>query len=186
MLRWITRLFIFSFLSFSSMSVFSWDHEISLGYGDAKEVDQNYYNSGVVLNGKIYRFPKIDDTLYASIDGTIASINASTTENTHLTTFVLAGAMRAYFTEPMSKRIRPYIQASFGPAYLSSKTLGNRTQGANYAFQSTLEVGTEVGIDHNHHAVDFNIRMMHYCNAGLFHPNQGINLTPVFSVGYQF
>lgn len=169
---------------FIAINAFAFQHEIAIGYGDGQEVEENYRNHGIVLNAKLYVFPKIDDTLYASIDGTLANIHAETKEYNQLTTIAIALAMRAYFVNPLCYRLRPYLQASFGPSYLSSKQLGERSQGAHFAFQTTLEFGTEIG--NEKHSVDLNIRMIHYCNAGIFHPNEGINLTPVFSIGYQF
>ncbi len=186
-------LFLFSFLfrfffSLSSLLFFSptyaWQHEVAIGYGDGKEIEQNYDNRGVVLSGKFYKFPKIDDTLIASIDGTLANINSSTSTDNHLVTAAAALAMRAYFMNPDDHSVRPYLQASFGPALLSQRTLGNRTQGSNFAFQTTFETGMEIGSQAK--SIDLNLRLAHYCNAGLFHPNQGINLMPIVSIGYLF
>lgn len=155
-------------------------HEIAIGYGFGKEVEQKYRNQGIVLSGKFYRLPNIDDTLSATLDGTLAYIRASTKNHNHLATTALALALRAYFANPLEHIIRPYFQISFGPAYLSAKQLGERSQGGHFAFQTTLETGTEVK------NVDFNLRLNHYCNAGIFHPNQGINLVYIFSIGYMF
>jgi hypothetical protein len=33
---------------------------------------------------------------------------------------------------------------------------------------------------------DFNVRLLHYCNAGLASPNKGIDIFFVFSLGYLF
>jgi hypothetical protein len=165
-------------------NAYAWQHEIAVGYGQGKEIEQNYYNRGVVLSGKFYKFPKIDDTLIATIDGTLAYIESSTKDHNRLTTAAIALAMRAYFANPDLHTIRPYIQASFGPVLLSARQLGNREQGANVAFQTSLETGSEFDI--NNKTWDINLRLLHYCNAGIFHPNQGIDLLPVLSIGYMF
>lgn len=184
MFKYIAIYVISLFLIINFSIVYAWQHEIAIGYGNGKEIEQSYRNSGVVLTGKLYKFPKIDDTLYISIDATLATIHAATKENTQITTIALFPAGRAYFADPTLHSIRPYIQASFGPTYLSNRTLGNRTQGSNFAFQTAFEMGVEVG--NQLHSYDINLRMMHICNAGLFHPNQGINLVPILSLGYQF
>lgn len=178
------QLILMGIFLFCAADVQAWQHEIMIGYGSGTEVEQSYRNQGIVITGKLYKFNKVDDTLYASIDGTLATIESSYTNNNHLTTAALALAMRAFFANPELHTIRPYLQASFGPAYLSSTTLGNRVQGSHYAFQTTLEAGTEWG--GQQHSWDINLKAMHYCNAGIFHPNQGINLIPVLSIGYQF
>ncbi|OGT55917.1 MAG: hypothetical protein A3F14_04605 [Gammaproteobacteria bacterium RIFCSPHIGHO2_12_FULL_43_28] len=158
----------------------AWQHEIAVGYGFGKEIDQNYRNQGIVISGKLYKFPNIDETLIASIDGTLAHIRAKTDEHKRLTTAALSLAMRAYFADPLFYQKRPYLQVTFGPAFLSAEELGNRSQGAHFAFQSTFETGMEIG------SIDLNLKFMHYCNAGIFHPNQGINLVSTFSLGYMF
>jgi hypothetical protein len=165
-------------------AVQAWQHQIAIGYGMGKEIEQNYLNRGVVLSGKFYKFPAIDNTLYATLDGTLTRIWAATAEHNKLTTLAIALAMRAYFADPCFHCIRPYLQVSFGPAYLSDRHLGNRRQGANFSFQTTLEVGTELSLGENDW--DINLRLLHYCNAGIFQPNKGINLAPVLSVGFLF
>lgn len=172
------------FIIFNFKDVNAWQHEIAIGYGNGKEIEQNYRNNGIVLTGKLYKFPKIDDTLYITIDATLANIHANTKEHNQITTIALFPAGRAYFADPTLHTIRPYLQASFGPTYLSSRTLGNRTQGSHFAFQTAFEMGTEIG--NQLHSYDINLRMIHICNAGLSHPNQGINLVPILSLGYQF
>ena len=161
-------------------TAFAWQHEIAAGYGFGKEVDQNYHNQGIVIAGKLYRLPRIDDTLIGSIDGTLAMLRANTDQHKHMTTAALSLAMRAYFANPDLHQDRPYLQVTFGPAFLSAKELGNRSQGAHFAFQSTFETGMEIG------NYDLNWKFTHYCNAGIFRPNQGINLVSTISLGYMF
>lgn len=177
-------------LLLSSLSLFfttssnAWQHEISIGYGVGDEIEQNYVNHGVVLSGKLYKFCPIDNTLIVTIDGTIAHLISSTSDNNNTTTFALAPAFRAYFADPRFHCYRPYIQASIGPVYLTNRQLGNREQGAHFALQSTLETGMEIG--NQQRSLDLNLHLAHYCNAGLAHPNQGINLVAIFCIGYQF
>ena len=160
--------------------VHAWSHEILLGYSKGQEIDQDYDNEGLVFSAKFYKFSAIDETLIATIDVTFTNIKASTKDHDHLTTLALTLAMRGYFLDPSKYHLRPYIQASFGPVYLFVKQLGTREQGSNFAFQTSLETGTEMG------RWDLNLRILHFCNAGLAHPNEGINLAPIVSIGYLF
>ena len=145
--------------------------------------EENYNQSGICTTGKLYKFCPIDEKLILTRDGSVSQWHANTSHDQNLTTVAVAPSFRAYFLDPTVNRVRPYLGASFGPSYLSNKTFGERTQGANFAFQSTIEAGTEIG---DKHRLDINLHLVHYCNAGLFHPNQGITMLYVLSLGYQF
>lgn len=162
----------------------AWDHEVSFGYGRSKEINYDYYNSGFFLNGKLYKFNAIDKTLIFTIDASVAHWNASTEKNKTLNTAALSGAFRAYFIAPENRAFNPYLTASFGPAYLSQNKFGEREQAAHFSFQTTLGFGTE--ILQKDHGFDIGLQLAHYCNAGLFNPNRGINILYVLSVGYMF
>jgi hypothetical protein len=163
----------------------AWEHEISIGYGRSKEINYDYYNSGFFLNGKLYKFNAIDKTLIFTIDASVAHWNASTENYKTLNAAALSGAFRAYFISPENRVFNPYLAASFGPAYLSQNKFGEREQGAHLSFQTTLGFGAEI-LQKNKHGFDLNLQLAHYCNAGLFNPNRGINILYVFSIGYMF
>jgi hypothetical protein len=185
-LLWRARLYTYFILLFPLYSppIKAWQHEIAVGFGKSKEIDEEHTNSGVAVYGKLLKLPKIDDTLYPSIDLTFAEIQASTFEHDHLCTVATSLACRAYFAKPEQHLVKPYVQISFGPAYLSHRQLATCLQGKNFAFQSALEAGMEV--DCQSQGIELNIRLIHYCNAGIFSPNNGIDLMPVISIGYLF
>lgn len=162
----------------------AWQHGLSIGYGSGKEINESYRNNGIQIAGKLYKFPKIDETLIATIDVSASEFHAATPNNKLLRTAAISIAPRAYFAPPEYHCIRPYLQTSLGLAYLSTRKFGNRAQGSNAAFQITLESGIEVEIQKQ--TWDFNLRLVHYCNAGLFDPNDAINVFPMFSIGYLF
>ncbi|MFT3741296.1 MAG: acyloxyacyl hydrolase [Gammaproteobacteria bacterium] len=164
---------------------YGWEHEIAVGYGFGQEVGEDYQNQGFTINGKLYKFPKIDNTLYATIDGSLSHWTANTDTYSQLTTAAISANLRAYFANPLHHTIRPYIAASTGPAYLSSEQFGDRRQGSHFDLQSTIEAGTEIATSADR-AIDINLHLVHYCNAGLFEPNEGFNVLYVFSIGYQF
>jgi hypothetical protein len=172
-------------LLLTASNTYAWNHEISVGYGWGNEVEKDYKNNAYVLSGKFYKFPKIDNTLIATIDGTIAKLHADTPENQNVTTASVGLGLRAYFLNPDSHQTRPYLGISSGPAYLSSAKFGEQDQGGHWALQSTLEGGIEFGLK-NQRSIDLNLHLVHYCNAGLANPNRGFNVPFVLSVGYQF
>lgn len=180
----IIPLLFVGLISLVTSNAYAWEHEIAAGYGYGNEIEEDYSNQGYVLTGKFYKFRPIDDTLVVTLDGTVAHWTANVNHNKQLTTVAVAPSFRAYFANPRCHSVRPYLDVSFGPALLSARQFGNRTQGANAAFQTTLEVGTEVG--NQKRSLDFNLHLAHYCNAGIFKPNQGINILYIFTVGYQF
>lgn len=171
-------------MGFGLGNVQAWQHEVSFGYGTGPESEEDYNNNGFVLSAKLYKFCPIDRYLIATIDGTVARWTNNSGHNESLVTVALAPAMRAYFFDPRCNFVRPYLDASFGPTYLSAKQFGNRVQGSHFAFQTTLGAGTEIG--NQRHSIDLNLHLAHYCNAGIVRPNQGINILYIFTVGYQF
>lgn len=167
-----------------STSAYGWEHEVAIGYGSSTEVEEYYTNSGFELSGIFYKFPKIDNTLIATINGTLGQWHADTEDYRNLTTAAVSLGLRGYAVNPEQHRFRPYIGASFGPVYLSQQQFGEQIQNTNIAFQSQLGIGTEIG--DQKHSWDFNFHMNHFCNAGLAEPNEGIDILYIFSVGYQF
>lgn len=166
------------------VNAYAWEHEVAIGYGTGQEVEQTYNNSGIELSGKLYKFPKINNTLLATIDATLGQWWTDTSDHDHLTTAALSLALRGYVVNQDAHGVRPYITASFGPTYLSDTQFGAQVQNTHVAFQSLLGVGMEIG--DNKHSIDINFHMDHFCNAGLAAPNEGINIMYIVSIGYQF
>lgn len=184
MLRQIIVTFL---LLFNAIQAYAWQHEISLGYGQSREIGYNYTNYGGVLAAKLYKFKEIDKTLVISVDGSISDWNATTDDYKHLFVAALGLDGRAYFVPPKDRKIRPYLTASFAPAYLSAKQFGTRQQGANFAFQISLGLGSEfITQKEKAQGWDVNLQLFHYCNAGIYSPNESINILYVLSVGYLF
>jgi hypothetical protein len=161
----------------------AWTHEFAIGYGDATEPEQDYTNSIYVLSGKFLKY-KVDKTLIFTLDGTLGLWDAHTDEHSHMFNVAISPAFRAYFANPDNHTIRPYLGVSVGPTYISDQQFGTRVQNTNFALQSTLETGVEIG--NSKHSVDLNAHLVHICNAGLKDPNEGYDLLYVFSIGYQF
>jgi hypothetical protein len=162
----------------------AWRHGIAAGYGYGHEIDAPYYNSGFFLHGIVYKFNKLDKFLTFSITASLGIWRAHYASNRHLTTLSTSAMFRTYFFNPPQRRFRPYLQASFGPTYLSNKTFGTEKQGSHFAFQTTLGGGIEIGS--LQHAVDLTLQFIHYCNAGLSSPNDGSDIPYVFTIGYLF
>lgn len=182
------KLFLLIFLGFIvDLPAQAWQHEISLSYGQSQEIGYDYTNYGGLIAAKLYKFKDIDKTLVITVDGSLADWNATTDENKHLFVAALGLDGRAYFAPPKEHQIRPYLTASFAPAYLSTKKFGDREQGANFAFQISMGLGSEfITQKEKEQGWDVNLQLFHYCNAGIYSPNQSINILYVLSVGYLF
>ncbi|MCG8550122.1 MAG: acyloxyacyl hydrolase [Desulfobacterales bacterium] len=64
----------------------------------------------------------------------------------------------------------PYIEAGIGVAYLDDYTINNRDLSSNFLFEDRIGVGVRIK------NIDINFRYMHYSNAGLKEPNDGIDI----------
>ncbi len=159
----------------------AWEHELSVGYGGGQEIDENYSNTLFVINAKVYKFPDIDQTLIATIDTSASWLHANTADNNSLFSASVALALRGYFINPHYHMIKPYLEVSSGPAYISKHKLGDQTQGGLYVLQSTLGGGIEFT---KIRGLDLNFHFAHYCNAGLYTPNQGFDFPFIVSIGY--
>jgi hypothetical protein len=164
-------------------TIFAWTYDVSLGYGRSK-VDDEYYQQGSMLDVQVFPFAKLDKTLIFGFGTSLADWHATAKENKRMITAALSAVFRAYFAPPETHKFRPYIATSFGPVYLSHKKLGKKEQGSNFSLQTTMGIGSEVELWGQE--LNFNLKFVHYCNGGIFRPNQGIDIWYVFSIGYLF
>ena len=162
-------------------SVMAWDHGISLGYGGGSDINHhNDTNSGEFLSAEFTSI-KQKDWLNITFNGSLGNFYSTAAVNKHLFTAAASLAFRFYaLTTP---KLHPFFLASVGPAYLSDQNFGQNRQADNFAFQSILGAGVEVG---KAKRVDLNLRLIHYSNAYLMHPNEGFNIFYVVSLGYLF
>lgn len=174
------QLIILLFFLYSQSSL-AWEHELSFGYGGGQEIDEDYTNTLFVINAKVFKFPDIDQTLIATIDTSVSWLNANTPDNNSLFSAAVALALRGYFINPHYHIIKPYLEVSSGPAYISKHKLGDQTQGGLYVLQTNLGGGIEFA---KIRGLDLNLHFAHYCNAGLYTPNQGFDFPFIVSIGY--
>lgn len=177
-------LLLISILTFSHAQ--AWNHGILLGFGKSRDIERTdkYYDYGFLLNAKLYKFKKIDKTLIFTIDGFLGHLRTTTKDYNNLYTAAISGAFRAYFATPEQHKVRPYMNISFGPAYISSKQYGEEKQGTHFVFQTTMGGGVE--FTKNEKGLDLSLQLAHYCNAGLAKPNEGYDVFYIFSIGYLF
>ncbi len=168
------------------LSALAWQHGIDVGYGiPASEIDAHYNTYGYYLDAMLYRFPKLDRSLIFTINTSLGHWLATTEDHNQVTTLALSGAFRGYFVPIDSAyALHPYLLFSAGPAYLSEEQFGENKQGKHVAFQVNFGGGSEIRIAQ--HDFDLNLRLVHFSNGGIFHPNEGYDVVYVLSVGYLF
>lgn len=171
------KLLFVSLLSILSSTSFAWNRSIEFGIGHSHDPNNTrYYNSGLFLSGDF--LPLWDSCWYkVTLNASLGQWYTTAPSSKYLTTAAASVALRLY---PNNDDYRPYFLGSVGPAILSSKNFGVNQQGSNLSFQSIGGLGIE------HEQYDVNLRLVHFSNAGLAHPNNGFNILYVLSVGYLF
>jgi len=82
----------------------------------------------------------------------------------------------------LGANIFPYLGAGIGISYLSEKTIKGRDLSSHFQFEDRIGIGAKIGKQKTH---DLNLRYMHYSNASIKQPNDGIDIF-IFSYAYSF
>jgi lipid A 3-O-deacylase len=85
-----------------------------------------------------------------------------------------------YSFNGLGSSIMPYLEAGIGIAFLSEKTIKGRNLSSHFQFEDRGGIGVKIGKQKQH---DLSFRYMHYSNAGLWQPNDGID---IFIFSYTF
>ena len=172
------------FCLFNSESIFAWDYEASGGFGYGPEFNGKNYNQVGGIADFVFMNKAIDPKLHFLWDISAAYWHAESTPSNGIFVGAISPILRAYFVNPETFRYRPFLQIGVGPAFISSETLGDETQGSHFLFQDRFGVGMEVGSQT--HALMFAFQYIHCSNAGIAEPNPGFNFPFVGSIGYEF
>ncbi|NIN01179.1 MAG: acyloxyacyl hydrolase [candidate division Zixibacteria bacterium] len=86
----------------------------------------------------------------------------------------------SYSFAGLSSRILPYLEAGIGIGYLSKKTINGRDLSTRFQFEDRIGIGVKIGKEKRH---DLSFRYMHYSNASIKQPNDGID---IFIFSYTF
>jgi len=74
----------------------------------------------------------------------------------------------------------PYLEAGIGISYLSGKTINGRDLSTRFQFEDRVGIGVTIGEENRH---NLNLRYVHYSNAGIKQPNEGID---IFMISYTY
>jgi hypothetical protein len=76
---------------------------------------------------------------------------------------------------------KPFLEASLGAVWLSHSRLGHRNVGSQINFQDMLGVGTYFGAKQQY---EISGHYLHYSNAGIFPPNNGLDVKLLVTLAY--
>jgi lipid A 3-O-deacylase len=71
-----------------------------------------------------------------------------------------------------TESISPYLEAGIGIGLVSEKVISGRDLSTHFQFEDRVGVGLRIGKRHIHH---LNVRYVHYSNASIKQPNDGID-----------
>jgi lipid A 3-O-deacylase len=80
----------------------------------------------------------------------------------------------------LGSSVMPYLEAGIGIGFLSEETIRGRNLSSHFQFEDRGGIGVKIGKQKRH---DLSFRYMHYSNAGLWQPNDGID---IFIFSYTF
>ena len=75
--------------------------------------------------------------------------------------------------------VKPYVEAGIGVSLFKNTFIDNRNMATNFLFEDRIGVGVRVN------NFDFSFRYMHYSNASIKAPNDGIDIF-IGSISYKF
>ena len=78
-----------------------------------------------------------------------------------------------------------YLELGIGASWLSNNHLGHRNLGGQFAFQDLMGLGLRWRKSASQ-IWSFSYHYLHYSNASLLPPNQGIDVKHLFTLGYEF
>lgn len=78
-----------------------------------------------------------------------------------------------------SNLIKPYIEGGIGLTYIDDYQIGGSNLSTHYQFEDRIGIGARIGF------FDLNFRYMHYSNASIKSPNDGIDIF-MFTTAIQF
>lgn len=100
-----------------------------------------------------------------------------------ISAIAFAPVVRLARVAPLANTLYPYAELSVGPSVLSHKMLGHRNLGSAFEFQDLLGLGLRFG---DQKQFELSCHYLHYSNAGIAKPNQGIDVKGLISLTYRF
>ncbi len=100
-----------------------------------------------------------------------------------LNAFAIAPVLRLQPKAPLQLNILPFAEISVGGSWLTNTRLAHRDLGSHLEFQDLIGLGTRFG---QNQAYELSWHYLHYSNANLSPPNNGIDVKILATLGYHF
>lgn len=148
--------------------------EISLGFGESRNSIQIYR-----LGFKKYFNTIVWKNSYGWMSGYYeASLNYWQKDRENIFGIAYSPVFVYYFGTPLDN-INFYIEAGVGLSFISDTTIGCHNMTSNFHFEDRIGLGIAT------ECCDLNFRYMHYSNASIQEPNDGIDIV-IFTLSYPF
>ena len=176
---------LLTFMTTAGASGNNWVDAISLTYGtDEDSIEANVYRVGLQnrwertwFNGGAWNVGGYWDAELAYIDA-----DAGHGENSDLYDLSLTPVFRMQRDTALSSGVSPFAEAGIGAHLLSETSLANKTYSTAFQFGSLVGMGIGFG---RRGQYELGYRFQHISNAGIKHPNEGLNLH-MLRLGYLF
>jgi len=161
-------------VSFSSLHASDNDYGISVNGGRSNHID--IYRIGIQkpFNASVYDFESV--TLHGFHE---VGLNYWVGERNNVHAISYSPIFKLLFNSFQANEYQPYIDFGIGVALVSDTKIDNRNLSSSFLFEDRISVGISKD------AWDFYIRYMHYSNAGIQSPNEGIDIV-LAGINYNF
>lgn len=171
------KIFMVIFILCFSVSANAMNKAISLSYGAGEPDSLRGYRASLQLEPEQTQWKGV----WIYFDLNAAHWHSKYTTNKSIDALGIVPVFRFYSPKPSV--LTPYLEAGIGLTGLSKDEIGHRQLGAHWGFQDLMGAGFMLGREHQ---LDFSIRYLHYSNAGLYNPNEGIDVKALFTMAYRF
>ncbi len=175
--RFLAIPFLQLFITTAGATGNNWVDAISLSLGtDEDSIDADIYRLGLENRWERTWFNGGAWNVGGYWDAELAYITADDTasgENDDLFDLSLTPVFRLQRDTALSSGVSPFADAGIGAHLLSETSLGDKDYSTALQFGSLIGFGLGFG---KHGQYELGYRFQHISNAGIKHPNQGLNL----------
>ena len=162
------------FCLFAASNAMAGPYGVTLGYGEGNNGIE-IYRFGVTRDFQVQWFENETGFLSGYFE---LSYNHWTKGGDDVNGVALSPVF-AYYFNAGDQTVRPYVEAGIGVAYIDETRINGRNMSSNFQFEDRIGAGIKIK------ALDLNLRYMHYSNAGIEAPNDGIDII-MGTLGWSF
>ncbi len=174
------------FVYFYPKKAFAFKPGLSLSYGTGKPDHVNGYRIALQDFWPFVGFPEsaLNFTGYWDLSlANWANHPPLANQPRHISIIAASPVIRLQTRKYCFLYAQPYLELGIGASLLSNNHFGHRNLGGQFAFQDLLGIGLRWKASQ---VWSLSYHYVHYSNAHLLPPNQGIDVKHLFSLGYEF